>query len=174
MRRRRRRASASGSIYQYSPTSDAIIDAAIKGDRRGGGPAIGDMLGTITLAEAAAGMHAAIDMLIDYTFGHRKIIRTSPNARRTSARSTTSPAARHAADDGHGTRITTATGTATSFRPLARLAVLQHGRRHHPCATSGRRPHPVEDLRIGLPVRCRRAAGEAARSRRRARFDGRR
>ena len=64
-----------GSIYQYFADKDQIIDAAIKVIAVEEGPAIEDMLRTITLAEPAAGMQAAIDILIDYTFRHRKIIR---------------------------------------------------------------------------------------------------
>ena len=66
---------AKPTLYAYFADKDAIIDAAIKVIAVEEAPAIEDMLGTITLAEPAAGMHAAIDMLIDYTFKHRKIIR---------------------------------------------------------------------------------------------------
>lgn len=64
-----------GSIYQYFSNKDEIIDAAIKVIAVEEAPAIEDTLQTITLAEPEAGMHTAIDLLIDYTIKNRKIIR---------------------------------------------------------------------------------------------------
>lgn len=64
-----------GSIYQYFADKDQIIDAAIKVIAVEEAPAIEDMLRAITLAEPAAGMQAAIDLLVDHTVKHRKIIR---------------------------------------------------------------------------------------------------
>jgi AcrR family transcriptional regulator len=64
-----------GSIYQYFSDKDEIFDAAIKVLAAEEGPAIEDMLRTVTLAEPAEGMHASIDILIDYTIKNRKVIR---------------------------------------------------------------------------------------------------
>ncbi len=64
-----------GSIYQYFANKDEIIEAAVKLLAVEEAPAIEDMLRTIVLTEPATGQSAAIDMLIDYTIRHRKIIR---------------------------------------------------------------------------------------------------
>ncbi len=64
-----------GSIYQYFADKDEIIDAAVKVLAVEEGPAIEEMLRTVAMAEPEAGMHASIDILIDYTIKNRKVIR---------------------------------------------------------------------------------------------------
>ena len=64
-----------GSIYQYFPDKEAIINAAIERLAAEQAPAIEDMLRTVTLAEPEQAMDASIDILIDFTIANRRLIR---------------------------------------------------------------------------------------------------
>ncbi|MDY6999973.1 MAG: TetR/AcrR family transcriptional regulator [Actinomycetota bacterium] len=64
-----------GSIYQYFPNKEAIIESAIEHLAAEQAPAIEEMLRTVTLAPPEEAMDRSIDILIDFTLANRKLIR---------------------------------------------------------------------------------------------------
>jgi AcrR family transcriptional regulator len=141
-----------GSIYQYFADKDEIIDAAIRVLAVEEGPAIEDMLRTVAMAEPETGMHASIDILIDYTIKNRKVIRyftEHPGHARTFDASSGLPAALLAMGTLHTSHYRDQYRSELQPRSLAWLFF------NMAVATTLRYieaddPIPLEDLRTGL------------------------
>ncbi|MCV7153976.1 TetR/AcrR family transcriptional regulator [Mycolicibacterium pyrenivorans] len=64
-----------GSIYQYFTDKEEILNAAIEHLAAEQAPLIEEMLRKVTLEQPEAAMDSSIDILIDFTFANRRLIR---------------------------------------------------------------------------------------------------